>query len=103
MFPKSGAPMETDAHFQSFRVRTHQQSRVESNPVQADSHRRGSDSGFLTMAAAAVRTHQHSRVEAHESCRVKSRCPMFHFRQTLVIGVTAALLRKKWMWKSLFL
>jgi len=71
------------------RVHTHQQSRVESNPVQSDSQRRGSDScGLLTMAAAAVRTHQQSRVESHESCRVKSRdaACFICVSQILVIG-----------------
>jgi hypothetical protein len=44
----------------TLRVRTHQQSRVESNPVQSDSQRHGS--GLLTMDTAAVHTHQQSRV-----------------------------------------
>jgi hypothetical protein len=46
-----------------FRVRTHQQSRVEFNPVQSDSQRRGSElwltynyrSSQYTVAAVAVR------------------------------------------------
>jgi len=43
------------------RVRTHQQSRVESNPIQSDSQRRGSDSVVQWPPRQFVRT---SRVES---------------------------------------
>jgi len=47
----------------TLRARTHQQSRVESNPVQSDSQRRGS--GLQWTPRQCVHT---SRVESHESC-----------------------------------
>jgi hypothetical protein len=62
----------------SFRVCTHQQSRVESNPVQSHSQRLGSDCGLLTMANAAVCTHQHSWVESSPTSLAESRVLMPH-------------------------
>ena len=67
------------------RVRTHQQSRVESNPVQSDSPRRGSDSMpyFQWPPRQCVHT---SRVESSRVTRVlpsqESWCRMFYFRQS---------------------
>jgi hypothetical protein len=53
------------------RVRTHQQSRVQSSPIRLT--RTGQWlCGFITIATAAVRTHQQSLVGSHESSRVKS-------------------------------
>ena len=73
-------------------VRTHQQSRVGSNPVQSGSQRRSSDSvAYLQWPPRqCVHTNrvESSRVESHESCRVKRRdaaCFIF-VSQTLVIG-----------------
>ena len=58
------------------RVRTHQQSRVQSNPVQSDSRRRGSHSvAYLQwQPQQCVHTNrvESSRVESYESCRVMS-------------------------------
>jgi hypothetical protein len=68
------------------RLRTHQQSRVQSSPVRLTKTRQAL-CGLLTMAAAAVRTRLQDRVESHESCRVKSldaACSIF-VSQTLVI------------------
>jgi len=64
-------------------VRTHQQSRVESNPVQSDSQRRSSDSlaYFQWSPRQCVHT---SRVEPSPVTRVlpsqESWCCMFYFR-----------------------
>ena len=78
--------------YAALKVRTNQQSQVESDPVQSDSQ---DVAGTLwpTVAAEAVYTHQQSRVQAspvqsHESCRVKSldaACFIF-VSQTPVIG-----------------
>ena len=72
------------------RVRTHQRSRVESNPVQSDSQRRGSDSlaYFQWPPRQCVHTSRVESSPSHESCRVKSldaACSTF-VSQTLVIG-----------------
>jgi hypothetical protein len=79
-------------------------SRVESNPVQSDSQRRGSD--WLTMADAAVGTHQQSRVESSPVTRAlpshESWCRMLHFRQTLVMGRDGCYREEEMMWRSLF-
>ena len=67
------------------RVRTHQRSRVESNPVQSDSQRRGSDSlaYFQWPPRQCVHT---NRVESSPVTRVlpsqESWCRMFYFRQS---------------------
>jgi len=66
---------------------TNQQSRVESNPVQSDSQRRGSDS-VACLKWQPLRSVQTSRVESHESCRVMSldaACSIF-VSQTQLIG-----------------
>jgi hypothetical protein len=64
-----------------FRVRTHQQSQVESNQVQSDSQRCGSDSVTYLQRLLQQCVHisrvkssrvESSRVESCESCRVKS-------------------------------
>jgi hypothetical protein len=67
------------------RVRTHQQSRVESKPVQSDSQRRGSDS----VACLQWQTRQCVHTSRVESSRVTWALPsqeswyrMFHFRQS---------------------
>ena len=60
---------------------THQQSRVESNPVQSDSQRCGSESVAYLQWQLWQCVHT-SRVESHESCRVKS---SIFVSQTLVI------------------
>ena len=72
------------------RVRTHQQSRVESNPVQSDSQRRDSDSlaYFQWPPRQCVHTSRVESSPSHESCRVKrldAACSTF-VSQTLVIG-----------------
>ena len=81
------------------RVRTHQQSRVESsrvessrvepNPVHSDSQRRGRPSvAYSGSRCGAYTPAESSRVESRESCRVKSldaACSIF-VSQTLVIG-----------------
>ena len=68
-------------------MRTHQQSRVESNPVQSDSQRRGS--GPVAYLQWQPRQCVHpSRVESSRVTRVKSldaACSIF-VSQTLVIG-----------------
>ena len=60
--------------YTSMRVCTHQRSRVESNPVQSDSWRCGSDSVAYLQWPPRQRVHtsRESRVESHESCWVKS-------------------------------
>ena len=68
------------------KVCTHQQGRVESNPVQSDSQRRGSDSVAYLQWQPWQCVHT-SRVESRESCQVKSldvACSIF-VSQTLVI------------------
>jgi len=58
------------------RVRTHQQSRVESSPVQSSqTHKDAAVSLWLTYngsSGSAYTPTESSRVESHESCRVKS-------------------------------
>jgi len=78
------------------RVRTHQQSRFESNPVQSDSPRHGNDpmAYFQRPPRQCVHT---SRVESHGSCRVKSldaACSIF-VSQALVIGRGGCCLAEK--------
>ena len=156
-------------------MRTHLQSQVESNPVQSDSQRHGSDSvaywhwpprpcihtsrvksspiqssqthkdaavtlwltdsghrghaytpaessqvqsspvrltetwqwlcGLLTVATAAVHTHQQSQVQSSPTSLAEWRVLMPHISFLSVrlqwSCVTAAILRNKWMWKSL--
>ena len=67
-------------------MRTHQQSRVESNPVQSDSPRCGRPS-VAYLQWQPLRCVHTSRVASRESCRVKSLdavCSIF-VRHTLVI------------------
>ena len=69
------------------RLRTHQQSRVESNPVQSDSQRCGRPSVPYLQRQPLMCVHT-SRVKSRESCWVKSldaACSIF-VSQTLVIG-----------------
>ena len=89
----------------SIRVSTHQQIRVESNPVQSDSQRRGCDSvAYLQWQPRhCVRTSrvessrvessrvesslvESSRVESHDSCRVNSLDAACSIFARLVIG-----------------
>jgi hypothetical protein len=69
----------------SLRVRTHQLSRVESNPVQSDSQKRGNDSVAYLQWPPRLCVHT-SRVESSRVTQdlpsQESWCRMFHFRQS---------------------
>jgi len=78
-------------------VRTHQQSRVESNPVQSDSQRRGSDSVAYLQWQPRQCVHtsrvESSRVElGHMS--LDAACSIF-VSQTLVIGRDSCCLEEE--------